>query len=250
MRWILLIAAVLILAGAALIVSAVRLPVYTDANAPERLSRELETRPRETRFKEWYSRLPAYETAHKKLSDCGRGLVAAGAGLLLAVGIWTLYHRFSWMRTGWAVFIVWILLWVARIPFTAWYYGLRQQRFDYPVWGDSIAIPVVSESITWIAGAVISSLVLAALLYRHPLPRAIRIARPHSVLGWIRAVVIGCWIAILGLCVATGIPDGDEGIVLTATAASVILLAFLSARDAATSKKNNDTSLAHPTIEV
>jgi len=167
MRWLISISIVLILAGASLVIYATTLPVYTDAAAPERLSNELEAKPRETRFKEWYSRLRTYETPHKKLSDFGRGLCAAGAGLLLASGVWVLYHRSPRMRTTWAVLILWLALWAMRIPFSMWYHGVRQQRFDYPVWGDSIAIPVFSESLTWIVGALISSFVLALLLIRH-----------------------------------------------------------------------------------
>lgn len=247
MRWLISTLIVLILAGVGLVIYATSLPVYTDAAAPERLSSELEAQPRETRFKEWYSRLRTYETPHKKLSDFGRGLCAAGVGLLLASGVWILYHRFPRMRTTWAVFLLWLALWATRIPFSMWYHGVRQRRFDYPVWGDSIAIPVFSESLTWIAGALISSLVLAVLLIRHPLPTRIRVFRPSSAYSWTRAAFLACWIAILGLCVASGIPDGDEGMVLTAVIASVILLAFLSAREVRSTDKSHDTSIAHST---
>lgn len=232
MRWLISISLVFILSGAGLVLYAMSLPVYTDAAAPERLSSELETKPRETRFKDWYSRLHDFETPHKKLSDFGRGLCAVGVGLLLAKVVWGLYHRSKSMRSLWAIFLLWLALWAVRIPFSMWYHELRQMRFDYPVWGDSIAIPVMYESLTWIAGALISSLVLAVLLIRHPLPVSISAVRPDSACSWIRAVFLVCWIQILGFCVVSGIPDGDEGMVITSIVASVILLAFLSARKA------------------
>ena len=244
MRWPISLSIVLILAGVSLIIYATTLPVYTDTAAPERLSRELASKPREIRSTEWYCRLRTYETPHKKLSDFGRGLSAAGVGLLLACGVWILYHRFPWMRTAWAVFLLWIALWAMRIPITIWYYWIREQRFDYPVWGDSIGIPVASESVVWIAGALISSLVLAVLLIRYPLPARIKFVRPRSAYGWCRAAFLAGWILMIGFCVAAGVQDGDEGMVLTPIIASVILLVFLSANQG-TSKEWKVESLVH-----
>jgi len=245
MRLPISISIVLMLAGVSLVIYATTLPVYTDVTAPERLSSELEAKPRETRFKQWYSQLRSYETPHKKLSDFGRGLCAAGVGLLLATGVWVLYHRFPWMRNIWAMFLLWLTLWTARIPLSMWYYRVRQQRFDYPVWGDSIAIPVFSESLTWIVGALVSSLVRGLLIIRRPIRARIRIIRPSSAYGWIRAAFLACWIVVLGLCIASGIPDGDEGMVLASIIASVVLLAFLSAQQVASNQKLHDTSIAH-----
>lgn len=229
MRWFIGAAFLLLVAGVGCILHAQSYPIYSDPDAPGRISEELSSLPRDTRFKEWYSRLRAVETPHKRLSDLGRGLCAAGVGLLSASAFWRLYHRWARMR-GWGVILtVWCALWLIRIPLTLWYYGLRQQRFDYPVWGDSIGAPVFSESFAWLIAAVVTSIVLHLLLIRRTLPSVIHFARPSSPYGWFRAIVIGCWLAVLGICVFSGVPDGDEGVVLSSIMASVILLAILSA---------------------
>src|SRR5262245_27463720 len=98
MRWPIVTSAVSVVDGIGLIGYAMTLPFYADPSAPLRLSDELKDAPRETRFKEWHSRLRTFETPRKKLSDWGRGLLAAGAGLLFATGAWSLFQRFPQMR--------------------------------------------------------------------------------------------------------------------------------------------------------
>jgi hypothetical protein len=228
----------LIAAGASLLIYTATLPIYTDKTAPERISEELyppmgELKPHEmdARFHDWFSRLRTYETPYKRFSDLGRGLCTSGVGLLLAGGFWVLYHRFPWMRSTRILFLLWLILWAVRIPLSIWYYGLREQRFDYPVWGDSIAIGIFEDWLTWIIGATVSSLALAALLKGHKLPAKITLVKPRSISAWLRTLFFACWIVILAVSVVFGIPDGDEGAVLTAIVASVILLVVLSANE-------------------
>ncbi|RYD41653.1 MAG: hypothetical protein EOP85_12350 [Verrucomicrobiaceae bacterium] len=83
--------------------------------------------PREVMFKQWYLQLRSFETGHKWFSDFGRGLMAGAAGLWLACLIWRRALAKAWLMTSW------MGLWVLRVPFTWWYYGVRQERFDYPV---------------------------------------------------------------------------------------------------------------------
>ena len=234
MRWLwLILPFALLLAGANLIRQARTLPVYTDPAAPEHLSAELASQPREVRFREWYARLETYETPHKKLDDLGHGLCAAGVGFLLAGGVWSLYHRFRRLRTTWAVLLLWFVFWGLRIPLSIWYYYVRELRFDYPTWGDSIAIPVFSECIAWGVGGVLTTLVLARLLVRHPLPDRIRLVWPRSVRSWCRAGLLVAWIGFLAVCIIPGVPDGDAGSVLPLLPAMVILLAVLAATETA-----------------
>ncbi len=231
------------MAGSGLLVYSTKWPVYIDETAPERLSEKLkpsgDLKPGDldARFKEWLSKLPAYETPNKKFSDLGRGLCAAGLGMLLASGVWVLYHRSAWMRTARAMFVLWLILWAARIPLSMWYYGLRQKRFDYPVWSDSIAVGIYKDGLTWMIGAVISSLVLAALVKGYRFSPRIRLLRPQSIYGWVRATIVALWIALLAEGVISGIPDGDEGTVLPSIVASVVLLFFLSADEVRTEDK-------------
>ena len=235
MRWSISASLVLILAGASLLIYSTRWPIYTDQNAPERLSIQLNPKGNlkagesDARYKEWFSKLRTYETPRKRLSDLGRGVCASGFGLLIASGVWVIYHRSAWMRTTKAIFILWLILWAVRFPLTIWYYGLREQRFDYPIWADSIAIAIFKDWVAWAIGVAITSLVLAVLLKGYKFSDRIHLLRPKSVLGWFRATLLVLWIASLAGSLIYDLPDGDEGAVLTSIIASVVLLAFLSA---------------------
>ena len=246
MRWAILIAIALILAGAGILAYALRMPAFTDMTAPGRLTQELDSTPQDIRVHEWLSRMRTYETPEKRLSDLGRGLCAAGTGLLLASWLWRVYHRYPWMRRTRSVLVLWLALWGLRFPLSMWYYGLRSYRLDYPPWADSIGIPVFSEWLAWIVGALASSVALVSLLPDHPLPTSIRWVRPTSRPGWIRISFLGCWIAALGACVAFGIPGGDEGEVVTCIIAAVVLLAFAAAQKVAPLKVQSTSQFSNP----
>lgn len=238
MRWVITMSIVLVLGGTSLLLYASKLPVYSDSKAPARIADELQLKPDElksigARTSEWYSRLRLYETPQKRISDLGRGLCAAGIGLLLASWLWRAYHRYPWVRRTRSMLVIWLALWALRFPLSMWYYGLRSYRLDYPPWADSIGGSIFLEWIAWIVGALVSSLALVWLLPEHPLPASIRLVRPTSRSSWIRISFVGCWIATLGACVAFGIPDGDEGEVVTCIMAAVVLLAFSAARKVA-----------------
>ncbi|MDB6133931.1 MAG: hypothetical protein JWM59_2174 [Verrucomicrobiales bacterium] len=208
--------------GLVLFIHGQSMPVYTDPSAPERLSLELQALPREVRSGQWHLKLRSFETGHKWFSDFGRGLMAAAAGWWLARLIWRRAPTRKWLM------ISWIGLWVLRVPFTWWYYGVRQERFDYPPWGDSIGIPIVSEWIAWLAGGVVTSLILRALLSGRAVPESFRISQPAAPGGWLRSAFLWLWIAALGWLVGEGVYFGDEGMVISGFGAVAVLLRVLS----------------------
>ncbi len=229
MKWLLMISGFLIVGGAVLAAYAQTLPVYTDEGAPGRLSLKLADLPREKRFAAWYSELKQFETRHKSLSDFGRGLAAAGVGLALATAFLAAYKRYNWMRKVYTILLIWMGLWAVRVPLSFWYYGLRQRRFDYPTWGDSIAIGIISEAVAWIIAGALSALLLALFLIRHPLPDDLALQLPRSVWGWIRAGLLGLWLVLNAVCAYEGVVDGNEGMALTCLVSGAILLLLLSA---------------------
>lgn len=136
------------------------IPIYTDPDAPARLSQSLSSLPREDRFNRWYQELSEYETAHKRIVDCGRGLIALGLGISLSAGFLLVVSKSSATQVGNWVTLFWVLIWVIQIPFSFWYYEVRQARFDYPNWGDSIAIGVCQNGMTCLVGLVLSAVAL------------------------------------------------------------------------------------------
>ncbi len=219
--------ALLCIIGGTLIAYAKTLPVYTDEDAPSKLSRELQQLPREERFSEWYSQLSTFETPHKRLSDFGRGLLATGLGLTSVMAWFHFYGRMPWLRKKWIVFAVWIGVWGIKIPLTWWYYIVRQNRFDFPVWGDSTAIPIFQETFAWILGAIASSILLMLLSIRHQLPNSLGFHKPSSALEWLRVAFLALWFLATLFCIHSAVIDGDEGMAFSSPLFASILYLFL-----------------------
>jgi len=217
------------IAGGVILGIGARLPVYSDPGAPGRLSYELENLPREQRFREWYAGLEKYETSHKRLTDLGRGLIACSLGIALALGIASTYKRLQGRSRLIFFIVLWIGLWAIKVPLTAWYYGLRARRFDYPVWGDSIAIPVMSESLAWVVGCVVTGLMAWILMYFRRFRSSLSPQRPRGFPSWCRSTFLGLWLALMLYSIAIGIWEGNEGMVIPCFGAAPLLLAMLAA---------------------
>lgn len=223
------IACAFFLVGIGMLQSATSLPVYTDPGAPEALSRTLEDLPRDQRFKKWYQELPKFETAHKRLTDQGRGLMALGIGISCGALFLQLLKKSGENRGGLLIGVYWTLLWAVKFPLTLWYYSVRQSRFDYPVWGDSIAIGIFQDCIAWVLGFFVFTILLLVLMRQHKFPPAISLCSPHGPWEWTRTVVLWLWILLLLACILPAVGDGDEGMVLSCTGAVPLILLALSA---------------------
>lgn len=216
------------LVGIGMLQSATSLPVYTDPGAPVTLSRTLEELPRDQRFKKWYQELPKFETAYKRLTDQGRGLMALGVGIACGALFLHLLQKTGGNRRGLLISVYWTLLWAVKFPLTVWYYSVRQTRFDYPVWGDSIAIGIFQDCIAWVLGFVFFTILLLVLMKRHKFPPAISLCSPQGPWGWTRAIALWLWILLLLACILPAVSGGDEGMVLSCTGALPVILLALS----------------------
>lgn len=224
-----IIAAVTILIGVGILQSVASQPVYTDAEAPARLSRELENLPREQRFKAWYEQLPQFETSTKRHADQGRGMIALGLGLAFCGGVVSWFHRLTNKGRLRLLIVCWIGLWAVRVPLSIWYYSVRQERFDYPVWGDSIVIGIVQDMVAWGIGLVVTSVVLALVMIGYSFRGRIVWLKPVGVLAWVRASWLWLWVVMLLVSVMQGVPNGNEGEVFSCVSAIPLLLLVLSA---------------------
>lgn len=227
--------------GIGLVFCSSTMPYYTDPDAPHRLAQELKEAPREVRFQQWYARLPAYETKRKKLSDWGRGCLAASVGLFCAIIVWHYYHRQRALRTWPALLALWIGLWMIRIPLDLWYYEVRVARHDYPWWGDSTAMPLAGSVFAIVVGAAVSTVMILLLIAGRRLPRTLRYVKPASAADWARAVLIMLWIGSLGWIILTGIPGGDESFVFPEIVAVVVLWIVLNSQPAGASSPEGAT---------
>lgn len=239
MNWLTVLAIMITIGGGALVAYAHTLPVYTNPNAPDMLATELRHLEMEKRVRKWFDQLASFETSHKLIADLGRGLVAGGIGLTVAVGLIQSYNRIPSMRTIRVLLYIWVAIWAARIPLSIWYWGVRQYRMDYPDWADTIAIPIFSEIISWVIGAVISTFILLRLLKNYSLPQRFIICRPQSVRGWIRFSFISLWLVYNALSAYIGVRYGNEGEAFSCLVANSILLIMLAAIE---TQKPDDTS--------
>ncbi|MGJ8698095.1 MAG: hypothetical protein ACSHYF_17380 [Verrucomicrobiaceae bacterium] len=235
-------AAVVLLCGLAVFFSGNSLPVYTDSKAPEELSHKLQDLPREERFSQWYQQLAKHETSHKRLTDLGRGLIALGLGVSIGALFLHWLPKTNGNRVGGWIAAFWTILWVIKFPLTMWYYSVRQSRFDYPVWGDSIAIGVFQDFIAWVIGFIAFSILLAVLMIRHRFAVNVALRSPTGGWGWLRAIGLWLWMALLVACILPAIGDGDEGMVISCTAAIPVILLALSAPE----QRHNKASLLTP----
>ena len=224
------VAAIILLVGIAIFLSGHSLPIYIDSASPEDLSQKLKDLPRDERFNEWYERRSEIETAHKNQTDLGRALIALGMGICMS----SLFLRFISSRSGkvanLSIWIYWTLLWAVKFPLSMWYYSVRQARFDYPVWGDSIGIGLFQDFFAWILGFIVFSVLLAVVMIRYSLASRIALRKPTGVWQWIRTVLLSLWLVLLLVCIFPALIDGDEGMVLSCTGAIPIILLSLSSQ--------------------
>ena len=236
------VAAVILLSGLAVFFSGNSLPFYTDPKAPEELSHKLEDLPRDERFEQWYQQLAQIETSHKRQTDLGRGLVALGLGISIGVLFLHWLPKTNGKRVGIWIAVFWTILWGIKFPLTMWYYSVRQSRFDYPVWGDSIAIGVFQDCMVWVVGFIAFSILLAVFMRRYRFPVSVALRSPTGGWGWLRTIGLWLWMVLLAACILPAIGDGDEGMVLSCTAAVPVILLALSAPE----QRDNKTSLLQP----
>lgn len=218
-------------AGAALMVIAACIPVYTEEGFPQRLAHELSKVETPDQTAEWYAQLHARETSHKALSDWGRGLLSLGISLWLTRQGLKAYGRLPAKYRKITFFVVWLSLWAFRVPATAWYFELRLDRWDYPIWADSIAIPIAEESIMWTVSALVTTPLIWLFLFRRELPSKLSWppVRPIGVMGWTRHLFLGLWMLLLMVFIVVGVPDGDEGAVIACSLALPMLYAVAQA---------------------
>lgn len=230
MKYLLIAALCATLGGFGMIGYALTLPVYTDPDAPGRLSVALEKLPEKQKFGEWYKQLAKYETPHKRLSDWGQSVAAVGLGLSMACGVIVLYRRHAFLRTVFGLLTVWLLSWGIQVLGIVWFYWYREQRFDYPAWGDAIAIPISEEALVAAACCVTTTVLLLFLNRKFALPDRLTYRKPQTGLEWARAIVIAVWLAVLVFGIVASVPHGDVGTIVSSLIAGAVLLLILGAK--------------------
>lgn len=230
MRWVLWFAVVVVLTGATLLGYARQLPVYTAPDARDLVSQEAESVPMEERSDFWFRRLSEFETPHKRLLDLGHGIAANGLGILSVCGLVAAYCRFSFVRTRWALFLLWCGAWAIRAPAAVYYYTYRQARGDYPWWSDAIMIPIAGEFLFAVVGGLISLVVAGMLLGNRRLPDSLERLWPPLPDRRVRSWLILIWGGLLAVLTLLVIPEGDLGTILSCSVGLFVVAVVLAAQ--------------------
>ncbi len=219
-----------LLAGFALQWHALTLPVYTDPGLREQLTKELADKPDEDRTREWFVRLGAVETPHKKLWGLGAGLCGLGCGLMIACAVWRRYRRALPGRRAGLFGGVWLGVLALKIPLSLCQYVYLQVRGDYPWWADIIMIPIVFEVMGLIFAGGLSSMLIRLTMKGREWPDDLHLRWPTSILGWLRFGLLTAWPLFLTCCAYDGVKYGNPGDVIACVSVMPLFLAVLCAR--------------------
>lgn len=217
--------------GIGLIQAALKLPVYFDATAANRLSIQVEKLPEDQRFAEWFGRLRKYETSHKGYYDLGTGIAGLGLALAAASAFGKAYQVKPWIRSKRVIFTFWVGLWLIRIPLYFWYYGIKMIRGDYPSWGDSVAIPLLGCTLESVAGAVVTTPILGYLFREAGMPASNSVPQLDMEADFQRTLGCSIWVVILVCFIARAIPRADLASIIPPVLAINVLLLALCKRD-------------------
>lgn len=220
------------------------LPVYTVQDAIRRASSRSAS---SQNTDEWYRTLAQYTTPHKMFYNLGTAGEGLAKGLLIAAAYVALY-RFAFMRSRVVIVVFWCCLWLMRIPFTYAYYVERQYRHDFPSWADSIAIPIFSESLAWIVGAAVTSVLLGLWLGKYPLPKNPRWNILPGRSECVVFIVLLVWIALLVHCLWISPRVGSVGGAISLPPAIAILVSLLFATGTASRRNSRKETVAEPVI--
>jgi hypothetical protein len=216
-----------LLAGAAMLAVSFRYPWYR-ASRPELLeiSAALADKPRDVRFREWHEETKRRETPRKTLHDVGVGLMSLAVvlGLLYGFTGFPSPHTTA-PKSKWRFIALYLGALAVQVPAAFYYYAQRQDRFEYPPWGDSIIIGIFQTVLACAFLAVAGTVLWLPFLWRSKFPARL-FAWPVGQTRFNAVVTTGC-IVFVALClfgVVFAILDGSIGGVVTGTVLAYLFL--------------------------
>ena len=226
--WGLLIA--IALTGCGMLSASLRYPWHTVSEQEiGNLSARLRDKPRDVRFREWYEERAKLDTPRKVLNDSGTGLLALAATLAvlrLLTGFPLQDSRSPKWR--WLFIASYLTALAVQVPSSFWYYGLRQSRFEYPTWGDSIIIGVFQTFMACAVLAVIGCLLWWPILAKSRVPARLFVWPENQIrFNVIVSLGFGTFTALCLIAVPSEVRDGNLGGILMAV---VLAYLFLSVR--------------------
>lgn len=209
------------------------IPRYENAEKKEQLERDcMEGRiDRDT----YYEEVGKLTTSKNEWMDLGSGLAVFSIVMLtfLFASGTTTWGDFLTLSTKKKPFycIAANLALLLLIPGAFWYYSFRGARGDYPMFADSIGIPVYSETVTMLVLLIPLNLFLLLTLTRSKMPAQLLYwPKHHNACSVIWEVVFGLCLLADVIFLVTSIIDGDHVSVIVNTFFIYVILSLRSGK--------------------
>lgn len=216
-RWVFL---YLLIIGVAMASYSSFLPRYVDAEKKERL--ELDCFDGKITKDVYYAEVEELTTPKNKLMDLGSGLAVFSAMMLAFLFVsrtttWSGFLELSTKRKPF-YYITSNLALLLLIPGSFWYYSYRGARGDYPMFADSIGIPIFSEVLVVFLLLIPMNLFLYLVLSQSKMPAQLLFwPKRHDTRGVVWEVVFGLCLLLDIIFLTTSIIDGDHVSVIVDT---------------------------------
>ncbi|MCL1910168.1 MAG: hypothetical protein FWG05_04450 [Kiritimatiellaeota bacterium] len=205
------------------------------------LSNRLHDFPREERFEQWYVERTKLETPRKFMVDCGTGFATLSVVLALLFAT----TRFPLRKAGtprrkWMFILIYIMSVVIQTPLSCFFHDTRLRRFEYPVWGDSILIPIFQTFTLSVVLGIIGLLFFLFALAFAEFPAPLwNWSSKRKIRSLIVTLIFGAPVALFLVLLRDGVRFGGWGeIILFA----MLVYLFLSLRAGIIAKHGKHTT--------
>lgn len=240
----------LLVIGVVMVFYSCFLPKYENADKKEQLEWDcMEGRiDRDT----YYEEVGKLTTSKNEWMDLGSGLAAFSLVMLvlLFASRTTTWGDFQKLMTKKKLFY-WIannLALLLLIPGAFWYYSFRGARGDYPMFADSIGIPLYSETVTMLVLLIPLNLFLLLTLTRSKMPAQLLYwPQHHNARSVVWEVVFGLCLLVTVFFLVTSIVDGDPVSVIVNTFFVYVILSLRAGKLLFLDSIGNETVEEAPT---
>jgi hypothetical protein len=164
---------------------------------------------------EYYKKESELSTYKLKFMDLGLGIVIASSIILLffiTTNTKTLsdLNKLQTLNKV-RIFILSNLIWLLHIPSTYWYYHFRAARGDYPIFADSIGIPIMLQLPAFYYALIPLNAFLLFTMFKSKLPTILFVkAKKYSTIVVLWELFFSFWLLLNILCLLILVTDGDH----------------------------------------
>ena len=208
----------ILLTGVALFMLSLAMPQYNATGIEQQLN-ELSIN-NDPANQEHYYKIRTEASTNKYLyADLGSGLIVFSIALFVffsvqGVNSFSKFRKTASREKG-RIFVLANFGILLLIPGTAWYYGLRNVRGEYPPWADTIAIPIMEQSIGILIMLIPLNIYLLFASFRSRHPALIFSRRmDNSVRSVLWELFFGIPILLATVCTVLSIIGGDHFLII------------------------------------